>query len=981
MPIANAKEWLGNAEAALRAGDAAAFESAVTKARAVLERTKDPTSTADARLKLGHLLYRSAAHAAAIDVLRIALEEQLSVHGERSWQAARSRRLLGLASIGLQRWDDALAEFEAAVLIDPDSDVAKLEVGLSAGMLGSLHVTSGRGEKALRVLRRALELLPAGVPEIQNLRERSEDDLGYAFLLLDRLDAAEYYLERATSRQSTNADDQTVERADRYWQLAQLYGRQHRLAYGVECARRAVAMRRALLQPTDIRLGQAQLVLAALLNECEEWAEARSNYYAALQIMQAAGVPDVIEYLVATTGVLRAAVKMGETENPEHDLENFLKISDQLGRDHGDGAAVQVLVDLAVLKERRGDTRASRALAGRAHAAGSQATGYEMNRLAYHDLARLHVTHGDAAEAVAVLRWIADIDDGLAQRLVDTYHLPQRVLYSDDLAEVTGELVRIILEHLPQSEEAARIAFEVVLARKALLTEADIAHNHRTSFLKGRGVDEQLNRTDTLRAKIRARLAEGPTDGNRKLAGEVETLRRELREAESLLASATDDLPAIHAVPDVDIDELARRMAPDEVLIEYLALRGPRHERRVEMLEPDLLSEIHPQRYVAFVLKGGTGRVQIFDLGEADPIERLVYSHIAAAHPTGVEEISRDRRAALEPGDEAAIGARLREKVFDPIAPHVTAAARLRIAPDGAIGAVAFAMLPLENGVRLIDKHEVSYVSCGRVLLRDAGNYVAAAEPVTLCDPDFDVEDLSAVLAQGTSRADFYFDRLPCTAEEGARVQARVAGKLIERGNATLACLLDIRSPSILHLATHGFFLPVYGEGINVIGDWRAFGGLWFRGHVLSFSEEPLLRTGLALAGVNAYSAGRETTKEVGDGLLTALDVTRLDLRATEMVFLSACSAARGSVRPGEGSAGLLQAFEAAGARRVVASLWAIADHPATVTLIDRFYAQLMAGQDVAAALCRAQRDIKRLGAPAWVWGALVAYGDPAPVR
>ncbi|NJO12514.1 MAG: CHAT domain-containing protein [Gammaproteobacteria bacterium] len=85
-------------------------------------------------------------------------------------------------------------------------------------------------------------------------------------------------------------------------------------------------------------------------------------------------------------------------------------------------------------------------------------------------------------------------------------------------------------------------------------------------------------------------------------------------------------------------------------------------------------------------------------------------------------------------------------------------------------------------------------------------------------------------------------------------------------------------------------------------------------------------------------------------------------------------------MRPGEGSAGLVQAFEAAGASCVIAALWVMADHPATVTLIDTLYARVLAANGTAAALCLAQRDLKRLGAPPWVWGALVAYGDPSPL-
>jgi CHAT domain-containing protein len=333
-----------------------------------------------------------------------------------------------------------------------------------------------------------------------------------------------------------------------------------------------------------------------------------------------------------------------------------------------------------------------------------------------------------------------------------------------------------------------------------------------------------------------------------------------------------------------------------------------------------------------------------------------VYSYIAAIHPAGLEEIARNRRAGLESGDEAVIGEKLRQLIFDPIAPHLKPATRLRIAPDGALGAVAFALLPLEGGARLIDKFEVSYLSCGRALLRQPPSGGGdAGPPVVVCDPDFDLADLSAALAKAGSPPGFYFERLPHTALEGEQVHARLGGEVLAREAATRAEMLAVKSPAILRLTV--------------------------RGDVLSSSDDPLVRDGLALAGVNGWPAGHTPSADAGDGLLASLDIAHLDLRKTELVFLSSCSSARGTVRPGEGSAGILQSFEAAGARRTVAALWAMPDHPATVTLIDRFYARVLAGDGVPAALRRAQRELKQLGAPPWAWGALVAYGDVAPLQ
>jgi CHAT domain-containing protein len=150
-------------------------------------------------------------------------------------------------------------------------------------------------------------------------------------------------------------------------------------------------------------------------------------------------------------------------------------------------------------------------------------------------------------------------------------------------------------------------------------------------------------------------------------------------------------------------------------------------------------------------------------------------------------------------------------------------------------------------------------------------------------------------------------------------------------GQLKAAC----RSPRILHLATHGFFLPDQQRDLNREGRGLGFdfgdssgaqGGL---GRLLGpMMENPMLRSGLALAGANTWLKGRNLPEEAEDGLLTAEDVTGLDLLATELVVLSACETGLGRVHVGEGVFGLRRAFVLAGARTLVMSLWKVPDEP-----------------------------------------------------
>ena len=140
-----------------------------------------------------------------------------------------------------------------------------------------------------------------------------------------------------------------------------------------------------------------------------------------------------------------------------------------------------------------------------------------------------------------------------------------------------------------------------------------------------------------------------------------------------------------------------------------------------------------------------------------------------------------------------------------------------------------------------------------------------------------------------------------------------------------------------------------------------------------------MLRSGLALAGANTWLAHGQPPPEAEDGLLTAEDVSGLDLGGTELVVLSACETGLGEVRTGEGVFGLRRAFVLAGARTLVMSLWKVPDEQ-TQELMDDFYERALAGQPVAEALRGAQLALKERYPEPCFWGAFVCLGDPGPL-
>ena len=196
---------------------------------------------------------------------------------------------------------------------------------------------------------------------------------------------------------------------------------------------------------------------------------------------------------------------------------------------------------------------------------------------------------------------------------------------------------------------------------------------------------------------------------------------------------------------------------------------------------------------------------------------------------------------------------------------------------------------------------------------------------------------------------------------------------------ATERAVKAARSPRILHLATHGFFLsdrePAVSSSRGAMVDpikTQAF-------DISSHYANTLVRSGLALAGAN--NAAQATDED--DGLLTALEVTGMDLSGTQLVVLSACETGAGEVQTGEGVFGLRRAFDLAGAKNLLMSLWPVHDQ-LTAQQMKTFYLEL-ARVPPAEALRRAQQDtIKQLErqpggiAPPALWAPFILQGAHA---
>ena len=313
--------------------------------------------------------------------------------------------------------------------------------------------------------------------------------------------------------------------------------------------------------------------------------------------------------------------------------------------------------------------------------------------------------------------------------------------------------------------------------------------------------------------------------------------------------------------------------------------------------------------------------------------------------------------------------------VWKPLEQHLTGVRRVWFAPSGLLHKVSIPSISKAAGERLLEKYELQQLGSTRELAAAASMpvgtpksaliYACVSYPTDtlkmrlrtrecLGDPNriaLRDEGVPVPLPNTRSEADTVAARLQ---EAGAQVDIRIGYEALEEDVRQIGAAED--SPDLLMFATHGFgsdSLPIAFRGRFPVNN-------------------PMYSSWLLLAGSEQVDTGGVSMPDFQDGILTAREISDLNLQGTRLAILSACKSGLGAAQSNEGVYGLQRAFKIAGAQQVLVTLWEIPDSRETQEFVGQFCERWLALGDARRALRETQLDFYERGKRVQVWGAWV---------
>ncbi len=528
----------------------------------------------------------------------------------------------------------------------------------------------------------------------------------------------------------------------------------------------------------------------------------------------------------------------------------------------------------------------------------------------------------DLYQQLAALSLLRNDKDGLQEYLIKTERTFSSMLlknfgfmseqsFSDFWKRIDVEcssVLQMSKDIGDMSPELARSVYRIVLTQKNLYF---VSQSHLKRIARSSSENMDIYRNVSIARKL---VSETGSRLDPRIYDSLSTLAR--RGEDMLLSSDTMQLH-VKKLLSADFDLVRARLAEGSVVVEF---------SEVFKYPPEILYScpdtcVYP--YVAVAFDSHSGQPELINLFTRYQLENYTLADgstlgqaLARRTPSDIDNIYSD--------------AGLARMIWGPILERFPNARSIFFSPTGLLHSIAVENLPLADGSPMSDRYRMSRIFSSAFYEGD--HEQRQLEDIALFGGiSYDSPDSGSLLADNTRDNGNSYQYLPSTYEECDYIRARASNSIDARFHYGHDASEDAiksysgHSPSILHIATHGYFNP-------------------------SDSSANLLNmSGLVFAGANRWSRSCPPPESADNGLLVASEIAELDFSDTRLAVLSACETGLGCVNS-DGLFGLMRGFKLAGVSSVMTSLWSVADD-ATSLFMRRFYAHMLSGHTAHEAL------------------------------
>jgi CHAT domain-containing protein/Flp pilus assembly protein TadD len=872
-------------------------------------------------------LYRDEGRLAEAEyLLRVALERRKSVLGPVHRDLAQT--IFDLSSVYAEEGKYALAES----LSDTALDMRRRTLGEhhdeyaeSLGQRATLYARAGDLLRAEQLGKQAVAVMEATYGPIHRSVANTLGRLSSAYLDSGNYQKAEPLLKRAVGIYEQLYGPNYPSLAGPLTRLGDLYLAKEDFPAALVPLQRAFILQSKVFGSNHVRVSGTMMLLGSVYAHLGRSDEAEEVYKTSLQIR---------EKFYGPTHPAVAAVL--------HQLGRFYREHEKF--------------DVALLFDQRA-LSIDEAVLGEDH---------PMIATLLQELAALRYAQGNLREATPLFERALSNTDKQFQKHFAYMSEKERLLFLDKVSSIYPLFLSFCFKYRDQDATLIGRMYDVVLKQRNLIARS-VASMTAAIEDSGDSTARQILRDSVAKKSELAAMLNVEAHDRDEWKKTIARLEEESNQLERQLAERSIVFARQAQLENVGWREMQQTLRSEEAAIEIVHF-----------------SSADKQVYVALVLRNGWAGPKLVLIGEERELKATVLSSYQPRILSNRAQAPPDARA-------------LYEVFWSPLVDVLGDTKRIYLAPDGIFTQLSLGIITTPSGDTLMEDYDLRIVSSTRDLLVDFSRN-AEETAVLVGNPKFDLNEaeyaaalrhldtpMKVLLASnipgsvsrdggsGSCPSGGILCPLPATDTEISTVET-LLGKHgwhshVYRGEAALEeSIKAVQHPRVLHIATHGFFLPAQQAGsVSSEADSPT-------------TEDPMLRSGLYFAGADRTLSGVSPTPDRDDGVLTASEAAGLHLRGTELVVLSACDTGLGEVKAGEGVFGLRRALQEAGAQSILMSMWSVPDRE-TSELMKLFYEKWLNGTEKHEALREAELEEREVVRRRYeqdipfYWGAFVLVG------